>query len=59
MTEGVECLILMKGSVNRYIVPQNYTFYYVQKSFRTAEGKYSTKNVEKLGTLADLKSRSG
>lgn len=38
---------------------KNYTFYYVQKSFRTSEGKCSTKNVEKLGTLDDLKSRFG
>ena len=38
---------------------KNYTFYYVQKSFRTAEGKCSTKNVEKLGTIDDLKSRFG
>ena len=38
---------------------KNYTFYYVQKSFRTTEGKCSTKNVERLGTLDDLKSRFG
>ena len=38
---------------------KNYTFYYVQKSFRTAEGKCSTKNIEKLGTIEDLKYRFG
>ena len=38
---------------------KNYTFYYVQKSFRTNEGKCSTKNVERLGTLDDLKARFG
>lgn len=38
---------------------KNYTFYYVQKSFRTAEGKCSTKNIEKLGTIDDLKVRFG
>ena len=38
---------------------KNYTFYYVQKSFRTNEGKCSTKNVERLGTLDDLKTRFG
>lgn len=38
---------------------KNYTFYYVQKSFRTVEGKCSTKNVEKLGTIDDLKARFG
>mgnify|MGYP002294532774 CR=1 FL=1 len=38
---------------------KNYTFYYVQKSFRTPEGKCSTRNVEKLGTIEDLKARFG
>ena len=38
---------------------KNFTFYYVQKSFRTPEGKCSTKNVEKLGTIEDLKVRFG
>lgn len=38
---------------------KNFTFYYVQKSFRTPEGKCSTKNVKKLGTIEDLKVRFG
>ena len=38
---------------------KNYTFYYVQKSYRTNEGKCSTKNVERLGTIEDLKARFG
>ena len=38
---------------------KNYTFYYVQKSFRTNDGKCSTKNVERLGTIEDLKARFG
>ena len=38
---------------------KNFTFYYVQKSFRTPEGKCSTKNVEKLGTIEALKVRFG
>lgn len=33
--------------------------YYVQKSYRKEDGKNATKNVERLGTLADLKSRFG
>lgn len=33
--------------------------YYVQKSYRKEGGKNATKNVERLGTLADLKSRFG
>ena len=38
---------------------KNYTFFYVQKSFRTNDGKCSTKNIERLGTLDDLKARFG
>lgn len=38
---------------------KNYTFYYVQKSYRTDDGKCSTKNVERLGTIEDLKARFG
>lgn len=38
---------------------KNFTFYYVQKSFRTSEGKSSTKNIERLGTIDDLKVRFG
>ena len=33
--------------------------YDVQKSYRKEDGKNATKNVERLGTLADLKSRFG
>ena len=38
---------------------KNYTFYYVQKSYRTNDGKCSTKNVERLGTIEELKARFG
>ena len=38
---------------------KNYTFFYVKKSFRTNDGKCSTKNIERLGTLDDLKARFG
>ena len=43
---------------------KNFTFYYVQKSFRTPEGKCSTKNVERLGNerlgnIEQLKARFG
>lgn len=38
---------------------KNYTFYYVQKSFRTETGKCSTKNIERLGTIDDLRERFG
>ena len=38
---------------------KNYTFYYVQKSFRTETGKCSTKNIERLGTIYDLRKRFG
>ena len=38
---------------------KNYTFYYVQKSYRTNDGKCSTKNVERLGSIEDLKARFG
>lgn len=38
---------------------KNCTFYYVQKSFRTETGKCSTKNVERLGTIDDLRKRFG
>lgn len=33
--------------------------YYVQKSYRKEDGRPATKNVERLGTLEDLKSRFG
>ena len=38
---------------------KNCTFYYVQKSFRTETGKCSTKNIERLGTIDDLRKRFG
>ena len=38
---------------------KNYTFYYIQKSFRTETGKCSTKNIERLGTIYDLRKRFG
>lgn len=38
---------------------KDYTFYYVQKSFRTETGKCSTKNIERLGTIDDLRKRFG
>lgn len=38
---------------------KNYTFYYIQKSFRSDNGKVTTKNVEKLGTYEDLIDRFG
>ena len=38
---------------------KNHTFYYVQKSYRDSEGRSTTKNVERLGTLEDLKARFG
>lgn len=33
--------------------------YYIQKSFRREDGRPATKNVERLGTLEDLKARFG
>ena len=33
--------------------------YYVQKSYSKEDGKPATKNVERLGTMADLISRFG
>lgn len=33
--------------------------YYVQKSYRKENGKPATKNIERLGTLDDLKARFG
>ena len=38
---------------------KNSCTYYVAKSFRTLEGKYSSKIVEKLGSLDDLIERFG
>ncbi len=38
---------------------KNYTFYYVQKSYRDENGKVHTKNIEALGTIEDLKARFG
>ena len=35
------------------------TTYYVRKSFRTEEGKYSSKIVERLGTIKELEERFG
>ena len=33
--------------------------YYVQKSYRKEDGKNATKNIERLGTLSELKARFG
>ena len=38
---------------------KNSCTYYVAKSFRTLEGKYSSKIVEKLGSIEDLIERFG
>ena len=38
---------------------KNSCTYYVAKSFRTLEGKYSSKIVEKLGSFEDLVERFG
>lgn len=40
-------------------VSKNSCIYYVAKSYRTLEGKYSSKIVEKLGSLDDLVRRFG
>lgn len=38
---------------------KNATLYYVQKSYRTDDGKSSTKTVERLGTMEELIARFG
>jgi len=38
---------------------KNATLYYVQKSYRTDSGKSSTRTVERLGTIEELKARFG
>ena len=38
---------------------KNATLYYVQKSYRTDDGKSSTRTVERLGSMEELKSRFG
>ena len=46
----------MKLTVSR---SQNSETYYIQKSYRTDSGKSSTKTVERLGSLDELKARFG
>lgn len=46
----------MKLKISR---SKNSANYYVQKSYRTEEGKCSTKTVERLGTIDDLRARFG
>ena len=46
----------MKLTVSR---SQNSETYYIQKSYRTDSGKSSTKTVERLGSIEELKSRFG
>lgn len=38
---------------------RNATLYYVQKSYRTDSGKSSTRTVERLGTIEEVKARFG
>lgn len=38
---------------------KNATLYYVQKSYRTDSGKSSTRTVERLGTIKEVKARFG
>lgn len=38
---------------------KNATLYYVQKSYRTDSGKSSTRTVERLGTIEEVKARFG
>lgn len=52
----VICSYAMKLTVTR---SKNSATYYVQKSYRTDTGKCSTKTVERLGTLEELKARFG
>ena len=46
----------MKLTVSR---SKNSETYYIQKSYRTDSGKSSTKTVERLGSLEELKARFG
>jgi len=46
----------MKLTVSR---SQNSETYYIQKSYRTDSGKSSTKTVERLGSMEELKARFG
>ena len=46
----------MKLTVSR---SQNSETYYIQKSYRTDSGKSSTKTVERLGSIEELKARFG
>ena len=43
----------------RTVSSKNTTLYYVQKCFRTEDGKNATKYVEKLGNIEQLKARFG
>ena len=47
------------GIVIQVTRSKNSCTYYVAKSFRTLEGKYSSKIVERLGSLEDLVARFG
>ena len=38
---------------------KNVTLYYIQKSYRTDSGKSSTRTVERLGTIEEVKARFG
>ena len=49
-------LYSMKLTVSR---SKNATLYYVQKSYRTDSGKSSTRTVERLGTIEEVKARFG
>jgi len=46
----------MKLTISR---SKNATLYYVQKSYRTDSGKSSTRTVERLGTIEEVKARFG
>ena len=46
----------MKLTINK---SKNATLYYVQKSYRTDSGKSSTRTVERLGTIEEVKARFG
>lgn len=46
----------MKLTISR---SKNATLYYVQKSYRTDSGKSSTRTVERLGTVEEVKARFG
>ena len=46
----------MKLTISR---SKNAESYYVQKSYRTDSGKSSTRTVERLGTIEEVKARFG